>query len=140
MRTDQIVGKNTGWHKPEYLLHLMIILGLVSAVLVVSLTSYGLYQVYAEHIMHDAEKDAVRLSEVILTQQNDLLLFEGPSGIALSANNTEKFSARIKTFLHPFNIVKIKIFDLEGRIIVSVKLTPAYISDSVVAKLYRIQA
>lgn len=77
MRTDQIVGKNTGWHKPEYLLHLMIVLGLVSAVLVVSLTSYGLYQV-------GAESDAIRLSEVMLKQQGDLLLFDGPYGITFS--------------------------------------------------------
>ncbi len=119
MSVDQVTNKSKQGRSPESLLRLLAILTLVSVLLVVSLTSYGIYRVYAEHILRSAEDDAIRISEVVLAQEGNLLLSGGASGISLPADDMTTFDTRIRTFLRPFNIVKIKVFDLEGKIVYS---------------------
>lgn len=110
-------GSGIANHNPDHLIRLLVMLGLAAIAMVIFLTSCGLYQIYTEHVLLDAEKDALRISEVIIAQEHDLLAFDSTSGVFV--NDIAAFDTRIKTFLLPFDIVKIKIFDLDGKIVYS---------------------
>lgn len=104
---------------PNSLLRLLVIVGFFSMVLILGLTGYGIYRTASEEILLAAEDDAVRIATVIVAEHNEHLFSDGQDNIALSLTEIDFFSQQIRKFLHPFEIVKIKVFDLERTIIYS---------------------
>ncbi len=104
---------------PNSLLRLVLIVGLVSMLLILSLTGYGIYRDAAKEIILDAEDNAVRIATVMVEEHEDFLFSAGQENIAFSQSEIDLFSQHARKFLHPFEIVKIKIFDLDRVIIFS---------------------
>jgi diguanylate cyclase (GGDEF)-like protein len=104
---------------PNSLPRLLLVLGLVSMVLILTLSGIGIYRVASEAVLRDAEDDGVRIATVMVSQQYKYLFSEGEKNIALNSQELADFDRQTKDFLHPFAIVKIKVFDLNRVIIYS---------------------
>ncbi len=111
---------------PDTLLRLVVIVAICAITIVISLTSYGIYRVYANDILTQAEEDAVQISEVMVTQEQSTLFGQGDThlgGMAILEGEMPALDRRLRVFLTPFNIVKIKVFDNAGKIIYSTDKT-----------------
>ena len=104
------------------LLQRLILAASISMLVVLVGGGLGIYRVYSNHILRDAEEDAVTLSEVLVSGQHDLLFSPGADGRTrlFVAPGTRSFLAhRLREFLHPFRIVEIKIYDPAGKVLFS---------------------
>ena len=54
---------------PNSLQRLLLVLGLVSMVLILTLSGIGIYRVSSEAVLRDAEDDGVRIATVMVSQQ-----------------------------------------------------------------------
>lgn len=104
---------------PSSLLHLLVLVGIISILLILILTVYGIYREATKDIILAAEDDAARIAAVMVDEHYTKLFFSGETSISLNKNEIEAFNKRIRKFLHPFGIVKIKVFDLDRFIIFS---------------------
>lgn len=104
---------------PNSLQRLLLMLGVVSMFLILTLSGIGIYQSSTESVLRGAEDDAVRIAQVMVSQQYSFLFSEGEENIALNPQELSFFDRQTKDFLHPFGIVKIKVFDLNRVIIYS---------------------
>ncbi len=104
------------------LLRRMIIAASFSIVIIMVGGGYGIYRIYSNHILHDAEEDAVHLTEVLIQGQHDLLFARGENGrprLFIDPANRTLLEQDLRQFLHPFRIAKVKIYDVSGRILFS---------------------
>lgn len=104
------------------LLRRVIIASCVSLVVIIVGSGYAIYRIYSNHILHDAEEDAVHLGEVLIGSQRDLLFVPGENGrsrLFIDPANRATLDHDLRHFLRSFQIVKIKIYDTGGRILFS---------------------
>lgn len=65
----------------------LVVIALLSMMIIVSATGYGLYRIYVRHILSQAEEDAVQISEALLIDLRELLFatgVEGPPELSLA--------------------------------------------------------
>lgn len=108
--------------KPETLLRLYVVTAILSIAVILFLTWAGIRHVYSRHTIEDAERDAVNVGNALLEDEKDFLISTAPDGrqfVSVGKERLDAFDRHIRKFLHPFDIVKIKIYDLESRIIYS---------------------
>jgi diguanylate cyclase (GGDEF)-like protein len=106
---------------PASLLSQLIKIALVSLLVILSLAAASIYSVYSRHVISRAEMDAVRIGSALLALERGTLLAHSAEGsrIALDVEDFPQLDRRLRQFLKPFEIIKIKIFSYDGRIIYS---------------------
>jgi diguanylate cyclase (GGDEF)-like protein len=122
MTAKSIAGGELSSKDPSALLRQLVKIALVSLVVILSLAAASIYAVYSRHVISRAELEAVRTGSALLILERDALLVHSEtegSRIALDAGQLPPLDRRIRQFLKPFDILKIKIFSLDGRIIYS---------------------
>ena len=93
---------------PNILLRLLTTVAIVSIVLIVSLTTYGIYSSSVDDYLRIAEGDAIRIGTVMVDQQYHYLYSDGEESLSVSAEDIDLLDRYFRDFLHPFAIVKIK--------------------------------
>jgi diguanylate cyclase (GGDEF)-like protein len=104
------------------LLRKLVIVAYISLTIIVSGSGYGIYQVYNNHIIHNAEVDSEHISSVLLVEQRDLLFTVGLDGrpvLFVDPMYRDALDRRLRRFLQAFEIVKIKVYDADKTIIFS---------------------
>jgi diguanylate cyclase (GGDEF)-like protein len=104
---------------PNILLRLLATVAIVSIVLVVSLTTYGIYSSSVDAYLRIAEGDAIRVGTVMVNQQYRYLFSDGEESLSVSPESIDLLDRYVRDFLYPFAIVKIKVFALDGTIVYS---------------------
>jgi len=105
---------------PGGLLKLLSLVTVISMLVILSLTSYGIYRVLTYQVIHSAEEDAVKLSQLIMAHEGkNLVSFAQKKGVVITPAKLEHIDRRLRTFLKPFGIVKIKVYDQNRKIIYS---------------------
>jgi diguanylate cyclase (GGDEF)-like protein len=118
LRSGEIPSRNN----PEILLRQLVAIALVSIAAILSLAGYGIYRVYAGQVIANAETSAIHVSEVLVAQERGLLLEKGEDGgigVVLRSEKIPDLDRRLRRFLRPFSIVKIKIFAADSTIVYS---------------------
>ncbi len=109
-------------NNPDSLLKLLVSVACISIVVVVIMSSYGFYRVFSSFVIKSAEVDSVQLCRVIIEEQQEQM-FVAPPGkpVQLGLHGTEMllFDSRLRSFLAPFNIIKVKIYNDKKRIVYS---------------------
>jgi len=104
---------------PNNLLRLLVIIGMAAMLAILSLTGIGIYRQAVGDVLHTAEDDAVRIASVMVEEHKEYLFSRGADNVALNPDGIALFNEQVRKFLHPFEIVKIKVFDLNRVIVYS---------------------
>jgi len=94
----------------------------VGGVAILLLVSLGVFRVYSDYVIADAEDLAARLSRAIVVSHSEDLLSEGPGRrlvLDVTGDDTLRLDAQLEPLIEPFDIVKIKVYDSEARIVYS---------------------
>ncbi len=95
---------------------------LLGTAAILVLTAVGLERIVSSHIVSVAEADAVRVSRSIVATQADVLLSMGPERrlvIDLRDEDVARLDAALKGFASPFDILKVKLYSPDARIVYS---------------------
>lgn len=109
-------------HRPQNLLKFMIALMGLSGFFILLLACYGIHRIYSIHIVRHAETDAINIASAIFSMEKNELLPRMPGvrpTLTISKDGTAALDQRMRNYLRPFDIVKIKIYDADRRIIFS---------------------
>lgn len=107
---------------PRYLLNLFGVLSVLSVVAILLLAGYGVYRVYGNEMTKGAEDDAVAVAQAIFGQEQKKLSVRDPDGSERMRVAREDFAGlveRMRKYLHPFNMYKIKVFSSDKTIVYS---------------------
>ncbi|MFQ5716891.1 MAG: hypothetical protein ACE5GQ_07280, partial [Nitrospinales bacterium] len=109
------------WKYSRWLKTLWVSAGL-SALAVAVLTGVGVYNIYHRHIFQSAEDHAVHIGKALVEQEWDNLMTADSKGrlrLAMDEKRLAGFDKRVKKYLSHFQVKKLKIFDLDKKVIYS---------------------
>jgi len=109
-------------NNPDSLLNLLVRVAFVSIAAVVIMSSYGFYRVFSGFVIKNAEADSVQICRVLIDEQKEFMFIQQPGKpveLGVRGAETLLFDSRLRHFLAPFNIIKIKIYNNEKRIVYS---------------------
>ena len=109
-------------NNPDGILKLLVRVAIASIVVIVIMSSYGFYRVFSDFVIKSAEVDSVQLCRVLIDEQKDMMFVRTPGKpveLGLHGADTLLFDIRLRHFFAPFNIIKIKIYNNEKRIMYS---------------------
>jgi diguanylate cyclase (GGDEF)-like protein len=104
------------------LLRLLLKTALISSLLIIIVVGYAVSLLYSQHIIEDAEHDAISVGQAILSLERHQLLSldeQGAERLSVLKDGFETLDETMKQALSPFNILKIKVFSTDGTIIYS---------------------
>jgi PAS domain S-box-containing protein len=98
-----------------------VLLCLGAMVAILLLIWFGLHGIMVNYVITDTEKDTVHLCDALRDLEKDMLLHQTPAGEQLRVDplEFEMIDRQVRVFLTQFDIVKVKIFDQNKRIIYS---------------------
>ena len=99
---------------------------LLSGIFIFSLSGVSIYKVYHEHMFRNAEAVASSIREAVVDQEWRALFAVNADGdvhLQIDKSKYSDFDRRLRNFLKPFQIVKIKVFSLQREIIYSTDQT-----------------
>ena len=107
---------------PDSLLRLFVSVALVSIIVITSLAGYAFYQVLQKNLVDSAEEDAIKVSTAL--SENERARFtvvrsDGSVVVEVVPDNFFILDRDLRRFLAPFDIVKIKIYSSDYRIVYS---------------------
>jgi diguanylate cyclase len=107
---------------PNALLRLFTTCSLISIAIMLLLGGYGFRGVLEHYLTSEAEQDAIKVSKALLGEERDKLVAPLPAGgsrIQVRAAEFPQLDRELRRFLAPFEIIKIKIYDTDARIVYS---------------------
>ncbi|MEH6652217.1 MAG: GGDEF domain-containing protein [Motiliproteus sp.] len=108
--------------EPKRLLWLLKRIAAISTLVVLVLSTVGIYWLYENFVVSTAEQKSVSLSESIVALTNQQMLQGGTDSVTpqiFKKANQQQLDHILRTFLRPYDILKIKIFSLDAEIIYS---------------------
>lgn len=106
----------------SYLFHQLQIVSPLAIIVILIVAMFGLRTVFHKMVILEAEKDAIRISKALRDSGlNDSLSLKMDEKdiLYISKESIPEIDRHLRSFLGPFNIVKIKIFNSETLIIYS---------------------
>lgn len=107
---------------PESLLRLLVTTATISIIIILFLGAIAYYYVFSRYVTINAEGIAVEISQALIIELKPLLFHSVPGNgtvLSISKGDIPTLDRNLRAFLHSFSIAKIKIYDIEGRIIYS---------------------
>jgi diguanylate cyclase (GGDEF)-like protein len=109
---------------PHTFLPKLTYIAAVSAAIILALTGFGVWSIVSHYVILFAEKSSVNITAALSSRERDSLFTTTPRGQRrlvpeIPPDRLEQIDARIRPFLKAFDIVKIKVYTRDGRIIYS---------------------
>ncbi len=104
------------------LFRFFVTVSFAAAVMLLLVAGLGLHSIFRANVIEEAEKDAIRISMALRDTQihHFVQVAADQSGnLAIPSEKMAEVDQEMRTFLGPFNILKIKVFDISTRIIYS---------------------
>ncbi len=114
---DLLHSKSSG-----YLLKLFACLSVISLIVILLVVNFGIRQVYIKQSIKEAENNAITISKVIFENEKNILLSPNSEGNKTLKVSPELFSDldyNMSHYLVPLNILKIKFFSKDKKVIYS---------------------
>ncbi len=109
-------------NRPGELLRLLVLVGCLSFITIIAMSSYSTYHYNSNNILKHAEEDAVNICTALSDLEKPILFSSSPDGRTLPSITPDEIPGldkRLRTFLKPFNIVKIKVYSTDKQILFS---------------------
>lgn len=107
---------------PRHLLKLFGAISVVSIIVILLLAGYGVHRIYSNEKIRDAEQDAVAVGRAIFVQERKVLSSLDSGGrerIHVKREDSETLDERMRNYLPPFNMFKIKVYSHDKTIVYS---------------------
>ncbi|WP_224960029.1 GGDEF domain-containing protein [Geomonas subterranea] len=107
---------------PDSLLRLFVSVALVSIIAITSLAGFAFYRVLQKNVIDSAEDDAIKVSSALSEDERARFTVarkDGTFAVEVSPANFAVLDRDLRKFLSPFDIVKIKIYSSDYRIVYS---------------------
>jgi len=109
---------------PHTFLRKLTYVAAISAAVILASTGFGVWSVVSHYVIRFAEKSSVNISSALSSIERDNFFTAIPEGrravvTEIPPDRLEQLDARIRQFLTAFDIVKIKVYTQDGRIIYS---------------------
>ena len=104
------------------LVNLLTILAFISAIAIIALTGFGMHSIYSRQVINMAEQEAILITKMLIDHDRDSLFSRrGIDKLHLQVDPLEVswLNQSFSEFLAPLDIVKIKIFSPDTRVIYS---------------------
>lgn len=104
------------------LFRLLTILAFLSGVAIVALSVFGVHNLYSQHVISMAEKESTLISRLLIDQHSDILFLSNETEdlhLHIEPSYEAWLDLRLRRFLQPFDIIKIKIFSPDTTVIYS---------------------
>ncbi len=104
------------------LIRLLTVLAFFSAIAIIALASFGMNRIYTHQVINMAEKEAILISLLLVDHSRDTLFDHNDSTklhLKIEPLEISLLNKTLGEFLHPFDIVKIKVFSPDTRVIYS---------------------
>lgn len=118
------------FHDEQYhgvhLFRYFIVLSIIAVFSILFVVGIGLHGVMNNLIIFNAEKETLQICALLRDLEADTFIHIEPDGdqqLKIDPEQIPEFDRRIRDFLAPFKVVKIKIFDLNTKIIYSTDKT-----------------
>lgn len=111
---------------PDSLLRLLVITAIISIVVIIIVSGYSFYRVFSGFVIRNAENDSIHLCNMLIDQHQDILFTRNADkGTILGINESEfqRFDRDLRRALTPHQIIKVKIYDPDKKIIYSTEST-----------------
>jgi diguanylate cyclase (GGDEF)-like protein len=110
--------------EPRTLLRMLNYVAAISAALVLGSTGFGVWSVVSHYLIRFAERSSVNISIAVASIEWDSLFIAIPNGqrrvvAEIPPEQLDRLDSRIRQFLKAFDIVKIKVYTVEKRIVYS---------------------
>ncbi|MHC4331057.1 MAG: sensor histidine kinase [Planctomycetota bacterium] len=95
---------------------------LAAIVVILIVAGLGLRFIFRNLVLYEAERDATRISNALRDSEMQRFIKtndKGEESLIIADQEREELDRRMRIFLAPFDIVKIKVFDKETRIVYS---------------------
>lgn len=106
----------------DYFFRSLMVVAVFSIGAILTLCCYGIYKIYSSHTITNAEEDAVQVCEALLKHE-EVNILTGDRGkgwtVTIPPEELPQMDRRLREFLRPFGIVKIKIYDERHTIVYS---------------------
>ncbi|MDU0459521.1 MAG: GGDEF domain-containing protein [Geobacteraceae bacterium] len=109
-------------NNPDSLLRLLVTTAAVSIIVVVMFSGYGFYRVFSGFVIKTAENNSVQLCRVLIEQEKNFIFAQAPGKaveLGLDGSGMLAFDKSLRSFLSPFKIIKVKVYDVGKRIVYS---------------------
>jgi signal transduction histidine kinase len=109
---------------PHFFLRKLSYIAAISAAIVLAFTGFGVWDVVSHYLIRFAEDRSVSISTALASSERDSLFAATPEGerkvlAQIPTDRLEQLDARIRQFLKAFDIIKIKIYTRDRRVIYS---------------------
>ena len=104
------------------LVRLLTFVAILSGIAVITMVGFGMHDIAQDQVISIAEKDSVLISQLLINLEQEMLFSrnaDGDSFLNIDSTYTAWLDIKMRKFLHPFDIVKIKIFDPDSTIVYS---------------------
>ncbi|GAB4358498.1 MAG: diguanylate cyclase [Gammaproteobacteria bacterium] len=101
---------------------LFTVSSLVSVTVILAAVYIGIRHIYQQHIIASAESESVGIGSALFRLENEVLTAGNPGGassLEIAPQDFGVIDRRMRSYLQPFNILKIKVFNREREIIYS---------------------
>lgn len=95
---------------------------LAAIVVILIVAGLGLRFIFRNLVLYEAERDATRISNALRDSEMQRFIKtndKGEESLIIAEQEEDELDRRMRVFLSPFDIVKIKVFDSETRIVYS---------------------
>lgn len=109
-------------HNPRHLLILFAAIALLSILAILLLAGYGVHRIYSNEKIREAQQAAVAVGSAIFVQERELLSSAGSGGldvVAVKRQDFETLDQRMRNYLPPFHVFKIKVYSRDKTIVYS---------------------
>ena len=109
---------------PHLFLRRLIYIAAVSAASILLFTGFGFWTVVSHYVIRFAEKNSVNISAALLSSERDSFFTDTPEGKRkfveeIPPGRIDWLDERIRQFLEPFGLLKVKVYTRDERIIYS---------------------
>lgn len=120
--TDKTVATELTKANPDTLIRNYLRTSIICFLVIITLACYGTYRVYLNHVVAEAERSSVALAGSLMEVERQRLVTRSPSGseeLQILPAALPGLNRTFGLFFRNFNILKIKIFDRQARVIFS---------------------
>lgn len=107
---------------PGDLLRLLMVTATVSILLIITLSTLGFYRIFRNFVINSAEDDSEEICQVMIEEYRPFFFAGATSRSGEGVIDREAYNQmdqRLRRFLKPYQIVKIKVYNTERKIVYS---------------------